>query len=376
VDDRDRRSRSAGDSGGRLAAPVPPAWLVAFGVWTLVAVSYALTLEMSAAGEGVSVPWDRALAWTLPSFYLWMALTPAIARLGQLTAGRGRLRFLAVHVPASVALAALHAAVFFVVFWWLKGPRGRYATLSDLVRINAADEVHLGLLIYWTVLVVLRGVDSRRRLAAEQARAARLQAELAESRLQVLRTQLQPHFLFNTLHAISALALEDPHLARTMIARLGDFLRLTLAESGSQELPLARELQFLECYLEIQRLRFQDRLTVRLDVAPEVLAARVPHLVLQPLVENALQHGLAPRPEAGWLTVSGRRQGAELLLIVEDDGLGLPAGGAREGFGLTNTRARLRVRFGDAAGLAVEARPGGGTRAALRLPYLEAPVLA
>lgn len=374
--DRRRRAGQGDDWIGRFPAPGRPAWLLSLGIWTLVAVSYALTLEMSAAGEGVSVPWDRALAWTLPSFYLWMALTPVIARLGRLTAGRGRVRFLAVHVPASVSLAAVHAAVFFVVFWWWKGPRGRYATLADLVRINAAADVHLGLLIYWTVLVVLRGVDSRRRLAAEQARAARLQAELAESRLQVLRTQLQPHFLFNTLHAISALALEDPHLARTMIARLGDFLRLTLAESGSQELSLARELRFLECYLEIQRLRFQDRLTIHLDVAPEALAACVPHLVLQPLVENALQHGLAPRPEPGRLTVSGCRHGEELLLVVEDDGLGLPAGGPREGFGLANTRARLRVRFGDAAGLAVEARPGGGTRASLRLPYLQAPAPA
>jgi two-component system LytT family sensor kinase len=359
-----------------LPVPKRTAWPVALGLWTLVAVSYALTLEMSAAGDGVALPWDRALAWTLPSFYLWMVLTPVIARLGRRTAGRGKVRFLAVHAPASVLLAVLHAAVFFVVFWWLMGPRGRYATLSDLVRLNAADEVHLGLLIYWTVLAVLRGIDAQRGLAAEQARASRLAAELAETRLQVLRTQLQPHFLFNTLNAISALALDDPHLARAMIARLGDFLRLTLAESGREELPLARELQGLECYLEIQRLRFQDRLAVQLNVAPEALAAVVPHLLLQPLVENAFQHGLSPRPGAGRLTVSGRRQGADLLLVVEDDGLGLPAGGPREGFGLANTRDRLRVRFGDAAGLALEARPGGGTRAALRLPYLEAPAPA
>jgi len=363
---------------GELPAPkrAAAAWLVALGLWTLIAVSYALTLEMSAAGEGAAIPWGRALAWTLPSFYLWMALTPVIALLGRRTAGRGRLRFLAVHVPASVLLAALHTALFFVFFWWLMGPRGRFASFSDLVRLNAADEVHLGLLIYWTVLVVLRGIESRRRLEAERARAARMQAELAEARLQVLRTQLQPHFLFNTLNAISALALDDPHLARAMIARLGDFLRLTLAQSGSEELPLACELQGLECYLEIQRLRFQDRLAVHVDVAQEALAAVVPHLLLQPLVENALQHGLSPRTGAGNLTVSGRRQGAELLLAVEDDGVGLPAGEPREGFGLANTRDRLRARFGGAARLAVEARPGGGTRASLRLPYLDAPAPA
>jgi two-component system LytT family sensor kinase len=361
---------------GHLPAPRRSAWLAALGLWTLVALSYTLTLEMSAASAGGPIPWDRALAWTLPSFYLWMVLTPVIARLGRSTAGRGKVRFLAVHVPASLLLSAAHSAVFFAMFWWLKGPRGRFATFGDLVRLNSADEIHLGLLIYWILLAVLRGLDSRSRLAAERERASRLQAELAASRLRVLRSQLQPHFLFNTLNSISALALEDPHLARTMISRLGDFLRLTLAESGSQELPLARELQFIESYLEIQRLRFQDRLAIHLDVAPETLAAVVPHLLLQPLVENALQHGLARKLGAGSLTVSARRLGQELLLVVEDDGLGLPAGGPRDGFGLASTRDRLRVRFGDAATFAVETRSGGGTRACLRLPYVEAPAPA
>jgi two-component system LytT family sensor kinase len=347
-------------------------WPVAFGLWTLVAISYALTLEMNGAGEGAAIPWHRAFAWTFPSFYLWMLLTPVIAFLVRRTAGQPALRFVAVHVPASVCLAVIHTAVFLVFFWWLEGPRGRYTTFADLVRLNAVDEVHLGLLIYWLVLVILRGIDSQRRLVSEQTRASRLQAELAESRLQVLRTQLQPHFLFNTLHAISALALDDPHLARVMIARLADFLRLTLVESSSQELSLARELQLLSAYLEIQKLRFQDRLSVDIDVGPESLVASVPHLLLQPLVENALQHGLAAKPGAGRLTVAGRRQGADLVLVVEDDGVGLPAAGPQDGFGLANTRARLQMRFGAGAQLAVEARPGGGTRASLRLPYQEA----
>jgi two-component system, LytTR family, sensor kinase len=358
---------------GDTVAPRRTDWLMQFGIWSLVAISYAFTFEMTAAGAGAAIPWDRALAWTLPSFYLWMLLTPVIGRLGRSTAGRGRWRFLAVHAAASVVLAAVHAGVFFAIFWWLKGPRGVYTTFGTLVRLNWVDQAHLDLLIYWTVLAILRGVESRRRLAAEQARAARLAAELAESRLQVLRSQLQPHFLFNTLNAISALALEDPHLARTMIARLGDFLRLTLAEAESAELSLERELRFVDCYLAIQRLRFQNRLAFDLDVAPEALAALVPHLLLQPLVENALQHGLAPRPGPGRLTVSGHRAGPDLLLAVEDDGLGLPPGGAHDGIGLANTRARLKMRFGDAARLTVEARPGGGTRTLLRLPFLEAP---
>jgi two-component system LytT family sensor kinase len=346
--------------------------MAALGLWTLVGVSYALSSIVSGAAEGAPTTWRRAFAWSLSSFYLWMAATPLIAMLGRWTAGRGRARFLAVHVPASLAVSGLHTALFFALYWVVKGPGGRLTTFPELVRVDSVSQVHLGLLAYWLILAALRGLEWRRRLKDEQLRASRLEAQLAQAQLQALRMQLQPHFLFNTLQAISALALEDPHLARAMIARLGDFLRLTLEEPDNQEPSLARELQFLECYLEIQRLRFQDRLAVRLEIAPETLAAYVPHLILQPLVENALRHGLSRKTGAGELRVSTRRQGAELLLVVEDDGLGLPEGGPREGLGLGNTRNRLRARFGAAAGLELAALPGGGTRASLRLPFLAA----
>ncbi len=347
------------------------AWIAALGLWTLIGVSFGLSSLVSAAAEGEATTWRRVFAWSLSSFYLWMAATPLIARLGRWTAGRGRLRFAAVHLPAGIVVSALHEALFFALYLALRGPGGRHTTFADLVRVDSATQLHLGLLVYWVILLALRGLESRRRLKDEQLRASHLEAQLAQAQLQALRMQLQPHFLFNTLHAISALALEDPHLARAMIARLGDFLRLTL-EEPSGEMSLAREIQFLECYLEIQRLRFQDRLAVRLEIAPETLEAYVPHLILQPLVENALRHGLSPKPGAGQLCVSTRRQGAELLLVVEDDGLGLPAAGPQEGLGLANTRSRLRARFGAAAGLELAPLPGGGTRVSLRLPFLAA----
>jgi LytS/YehU family sensor histidine kinase len=234
-----------------------------------------------------------------------------------------------------------------------------------------AYSYHLAVLTYWIILVVLRGLESRRRLRDEQLRSAQLQTQLAQAELQALRMQLQPHFLFNTLNAISALALADPLQARLMIARLSDLLRLTLEERHAAEIPLAREMEFLRCYLEIQQVRFQDRLDTRLDVAQDTLRAAVPSMILQPLVENALRHGLLAKTEPGNLHIASRRDGDLLHLRIDDDGLGLPPDGPLEGLGLGNTRARLAVLFGASASLELNRRAGGGTRVELRLPFRE-----
>ena len=227
----------------------------------------------------------------------------------------------------------------------------------------------LAVLTYWVVLVVLRGMDSTRRLREERLRRAELETQLAQSQLQALRTQIQPHFLFNTLNAISALALAEPMQARKMIARLSNLLRLTLEEQHVQLLPLSRELEFVRHYLEIQRARFRDRLETHFDVADEALRAEVPCMILQPLVENALHHGLLAKISRGSLRILAHREGAHLRLSVEDDGLGLPSGGVVEGMGLGNTRARLEKLFSGAASLQIQARGGGGTRVDLRVPF-------
>ena len=164
--------------------------------------------------------------------------------------------------------------------------------------------------------------------------------------------QLHPHFLFNTLNSISALLHHDPELADRMIARLGDFLRLTLENSGAQEVTLQKELEFLKCYLEIERVRFQDRLTVSYDVAPETLDAMVPNLVWQPIVENAIRHAIAPRSGRGHIEMRAQRTGETLQLQVKDDGPGLPSnqnsnGSSSKGVGLANTRERLRQLYGN-----------------------------
>ena len=341
--------------------------LIAFGFWTLLALTSSVAMMLAAIGEGEARSWQRTLAWNFPDFWSWMLLTPWIAWLGKVASRRGWARFFIVHVPLGLATAALHTLVLLLLYWQMRGAdASAINSLSKLFRVEFVYQFHLDLITYWVVLAVLRGSDFQRRLKNERLRSAQLEGQLAQAQLHALRMQLQPHFLFNTLNSISALALSDPATARTMIARLSDFLRLTLEADQRQSVPLARELQSLESYLAIQRMRFHDRLETQWQVADDALDAAVPHLILQPLVENALQHGLLPLSEGGSLRIEARREGSELCMTVEDNGRGLPEQEMREGIGLGNTRARLDALAG---GLSLLARPGGGTRVEVRIPY-------
>jgi LytS/YehU family sensor histidine kinase len=205
-----------------------------------------------------------------------------------------------------------------------------------------------------------------------QVAAARLEAELAAARLQALRAHLQPHFLFNSLHSIAALARAgDTAAVVRLIASLSELLRHVL-DAGDRHAPLSEELEIVERYLEIQQARFADRLHVTVDLAPNVADARVPLLIVQPLVENAVRHGLAPRVREGSLIVRAVRDDGRTRIVVEDTGVGLPAGWSLQngtGTGLRNLASRLVAEFGDAAALDVRPREGGGVRATVTLPY-------
>jgi LytS/YehU family sensor histidine kinase len=196
----------------------------------------------------------------------------------------------------------------------------------------------------------------------------RLEASLAKARMEALKMQLQPHFLFNSLNAIVTLVHLQPDAAEAMIGALSDLLRLTLETSGEQESPISRELEFVQRYLAIEHARFGDRLRFQLEVDDPVRNALAPTFLLQPLVENAVRHGLEPRSGAGLLTIRARRDGAQLHLEVIDDGVGLPAEKPlREGIGIANTRARLRELYGDAASL--ELHNSSGVKVEIRLPF-------
>ncbi|HEX9129704.1 MAG TPA: histidine kinase [Gemmatimonadaceae bacterium] len=219
-------------------------------------------------------------------------------------------------------------------------------------------------------------LDETRRLEAEatelRAEAAELHAQVADARLNALRAQLNPHFLFNTLNAVSTLVDEDPPGARRMIARLSDLLRHTLGEGDEQEITLARELEMLRRYLDIMEVRFQGKLDVSIETEASLDDALVPNLVLQPLVENAFRHGLAQMHTVGRVAVRAVRDDGDLVLTVRDNGRG-PANPVREGVGLTNTRARLTQLYGERQRLALTAAEGGGALVEVRLPYHTTP---
>lgn len=348
---------------------------LAFGFWTLLGLSYALSAGLSDLSEGQAANWGRLATWYLASFWLWMLLVPLIGWLGRQTAGKGWGRFCLAHVPASIVMALAQVLIRVGVFWTLWGASlTTVHGLGEYLQREFVFNFYFAQLTYWVILAVLRGMDSRRHLRDERLRSAQLETQLVQSQLHAMRMQLQPHFLFNTLNAISALALAEPIRARRMIARLSDLLRLTLEERHTSLVPLSHELEFVRCYLEIQQERFRDRLETRFDVADETLRAAVPGMILQPLVENALRHGLLDKTTLGKLLIRARREGTHLHLCVEDDGLGLPNGGAVDGVGLGTTRERLRMQFDDRASLDLHAREGGGTRVELRMPFNMTPV--
>ena len=247
---------------------------------------------------------------------------------------------------------------------------------------NAAERIQFLFLKNWTLDTATFGLilgsifayDYYRRFQEEQMNSAELKTELANSQLHALKMQLHPHFLFNTLNSISALIHEDPRAADKMVARLGDFLRLTLDNSGEQEVPLKKEINFLNRYLEIESVRFEDRLTIETEIAPETLAACVPNLILQPIIENAIRHGISQQTEAGRISVNTRREDGKLIIQIEDNGPGLNSAvvtgnNGKGGIGLANTRARLAHLYGEHHSLLISNIESGGVRVTMEIPF-------
>ena len=308
-----------------------------------------------------SVPWYAA-ALGLPVL-LWGARRLDAARLG-----RARTIVLVVAVVAALVLVTA-LAQYAVVYGGasLRPPLGAF--LPEGIRQA---------LLPWIALAgIVAAVEWRRRAVRSAVEHERLRAEVAEQRLKVLTGQLHPHFLFNTLQGISTLIHRDADAADEMLAKLGDLLRDLLRHRDHVLVPLEDELRYARTYLEIAQLRFGDRLQWRIAVPPELHALPVPLFILQPLIENALSHGIGRRARGGCIAVEARRRGDRVELLVTDDGDGLPAAtGQREGIGLSNTRERLRASYGADHAFHVGAGERGGVAARLEVPWLEVPWLA
>ncbi len=270
----------------------------------------------------------------------------------------------------AVALTAIGGVIIWLRFDLGMGKGFSFERLTRFVIGNFSEGIGMYLLIGLTGYAF----SYYRRYRQGELRALRLEAQLSQAQLQALKMQLHPHFLFNTLHSISALLNKQPEAARTMITRLGDFLRLTLENAGTQEVTLQREMEFLRCYLEIERVRFQDRLTTRMDVSPPALDAKVPNLILQPIVENAIRHGIASRSTPGLIEILAKPHKGTLRIQIRDNGPGLPADRTPEkmftkGLGLANTERRLDRLYGAAHRFELVNDPEGGLVVTLEIPF-------
>ena len=340
--------------------------------WTSLAGLTVLNRLYDPRSEGL-----RMIAGTGPlvlpfvEAWLWAALTPLIFWISsRSSAAMSRAARLALLVAAGVAIAifadvALDAARDFVLPVRRRGGAA-FTPFRSFTRFGPLNQ----LLIYGAVLAAGLAREYFLREQRRRREAVHLEALLATARLDALRMQLNPHFLFNTLHAISALVERDPAGVRKMIARLSDLLRQTLDTKSPDQVPLRDELSFLQRYLDIMAVRFQGRLRVTMSVDEAVLDAKVPVFVLQPLVENALEHGVSRATGEADIEVGARREDAQLVAFVRDHGPGLEMDA--EGVGLANTRQRLAALYGDAASITVKTDPEGGAVAELRLPWRDA----
>jgi two-component system, LytTR family, sensor kinase len=337
-----------------------------FAFWTVLATLESVNRMLDPRGFGfrlMSPAGPIALAFI--ESWLWAACTPFIFRLAsRFTLGRAPL-LIAIGVVIAIGV---YLAVTFVRVEMFPVPAGRrtpvFAPLRDLARFRFLNQF----LVFIAILAAgyAREFFLRDRARAREAMA--LSAQLAEARLDALRMQIHPHFLFNTLHAISALVERDPAGVRRMIARLSELLRHTIDRRGSDEVPLREELDVLGRYIEIMKIRYQGRLEVELKVDDETLDARVPNLVLQPIVENALEHGAGRVSSGGRVEIAATRRGGVLVLTVCDNGPGL-AGQESAGVGLANTRARLGQLYGEAASLTLAAGDEAGVVVTIELPF-------
>jgi two-component system, LytTR family, sensor kinase len=347
-----------------------------WGIWTFIGIVFTFQGYFSSFRSERPIPLTQSLYVQMVWSYLWALATPLVLWFAaRLPIERNNwIRSSLLHLPISVVLSCVLTAIGRVMIWlnfgYREGKPLAFESVTNFVVANFSE----GIGIYLLIALTSYALRYYRQYREGQLKTLQLESQLSLAQLQALKMQLHPHFLFNTLHSISALLNKDADAARKMITRLGDFLRLTLENSGSQEVSLEQEMAFLVCYLEIERIRFQNRLVTRMDVAPETLDAKLPNLILQPIVENAIRHGIAPRSTPGLIEIEAKHQNGRLRIQVRDNGPGLSTHRTsenlfRKGLGLANTKTRLERLYGAAHLLDLNNNPDGGLIVTLELPF-------
>ena len=369
----------------------PRFWLILVVGATLVGLAEAAQLSAGEAARGRPLEWSRAMSAVMPSWYVMIALFPGVAWLAtrfSFEAGR-RLKSITIHIVSSIAFGVLALGLAS----WLSDyvlyndfPLGYW---DNLKRLATVYFISIDLAYYWALVGVTNAVNfrqkyrEREREAAELAlTASRLEGSLARANLETLRMQINPHFLFNTLNAVSVLAMKgERQTVVRVLARLSDLLRMSF-ENADPVVPLVEELALLEPYLEIEQVRFKDRLQIVRRIDADALDAEVPTLMLQPIVENAVRHGIAQKPGPGQIEIRARRDGDRLEISVRDTGPGFSTDAVvqdrrpgeavravRQGVGIANTRARLEQLYGSDHVLETRNAPEGGALVRVSIPY-------
>ena len=349
---------------GRRAVPLVSGSTIAL-AWLLFSGFMVLLIFGQNLSAGTPTNWREALGGRLLHGLIWGLLTPVVFGLAarfSLTESRHRLGHLLVHAAASYLLTLAYRLTYAAAMHGVGAAPGQFY-FSEAIA-NANNWVP----IYWMLLCIAYAVQYRERYREGRVLAAQLETQLVQAQLQALKMQLQPHFLFNSMNAVSALMTDDVKAARRMLAKLSQFLRLVLEGTDQQEVTLEQELHLTRLYLEIEQTRFPDRLHVQYQIAPETLGALLPTLLLQPVVENAVRHGIAPRAGVGELAVITQKQADRLILQVKDNGQGTADTAAR-GLGLRNLEQRLATLYGLDYTLAVETAPECGYCLHLSIPF-------
>src|SRR5205809_2083233 len=345
--------------------------------WTLVSIIFAGISYAAAVGENnKEFGFVSALRLNLVQFYVWAILSPVVFRFSRRFPIELRplnVRNLLLYFPALISFAGIHQVIHLAVLWSIT-PRWRqkYPALTDCYRAYFAFGFYIDLIIALLIVIAVHALLYYQSFRASELAQSSLKTDLAQAQLRALKMQLHPHFLFNTLHSISSLVLEDAQKANSIIARLGDFLRLTVENSDQQLVSLKEEAEFLRCYLDIEQVRFGDRLTLAFDLEPQTLSAQVPHLILQPVVENAIQHAIAPRAARGHINIEAKRFNSLLRVAISDSGPGIGSNANSLGkkcVGLSNVRSRLQQIYGPDFRFELMNASDGGLTVVMEIPF-------
>jgi two-component system LytT family sensor kinase len=345
-------------------------WALILAGWTLIVVTFSVQAYVFAVARGRPDSFWHEFLVASTDWYIWAALTPLVlffCRRFRITSDNW-IPAVLLHLIAGVLISFLQLAIQ-VRLNYIVNP-GYKMTYWRVLYFFATFKLHMNLLTYWVIVALNHGIYYYEQSRARELAWSRMEADLANAQLQVLNMQLHPHFLFNTLNSISTLISEDPQAARQMVLKLSDLLRVSLNKIDQPAVPLQQELELLECYISIEQTRFKDRLAIEQEIDSTSLACEVPTMILQPLVENAVRHGIGKHRHADRISIIAQRSNGRLLLEVRNCIGSVENGGPApaRGIGLTNTRARLEQLYSNQHSFEIANRESGGVTVKLSLP--------